>query len=1086
MDLKCGILTLWLLVFTFSVQSQALYGTEWIGEGQAYVKFTVNKTGVYRISYKDLHESDASFLSRNPANWQVFFRGKEVAIRLVGLQNGLFEEQSYLEFYGEKNDGSQDSLLYRPQKRPHPYQTLYSDQSAYFLTFNQTVVGKRVAVYDGSAQGLVPEKYHLQEVVQAFTSDYSFNNLKGIEPFLQQSYFEPHENWTGNMLTADSVGKVTFTLADHLPTTGPIQVEGLVNGRDNAPHQIQVQLEDELPLASLRILGFLSQTFRSTLLPGLLPKNQLTLLFKPERNGAANQFSISYVKVTYPQGFNLSGQTGRVFHLSAGQRQTALVPLQNTPPSAFVYDITDPINCRFLPLKNTGDQVQIVVDGMNQNRKILLASQVLKPMKIESVRLRKSYPAEMDYLILTHGSLKQSAIAYADYRASVEGGAHKPLVVEVDSLFDAFNYGERSPLAIRRFADFMLHSSSVKNLLLLGKANSYPYFVKTATDDLVPTMGYPGSDILLTAGLQGFSQNTPAIPTGRLNVQSNEQVLTYLAKVKRLEGATSNGLWRKQLVHISGGKSENEAESLKSAMHGLETIFENGLLGGEVKSFSKSNPYELVEPVNLAPTVNEGVSLLTFLGHAGPAITDMNFGFASAPQNGFRNSHYPMMIFNGCGVGEIFSRFNTLSTDWLLAPEKGAALVLAHSYYSYETSTARYLTKLYKTLFDNPATWGLAFGRIQQLVNAELDNEGVNLYDTSVLLQMVLQGDPALVMYPLNSPDFSLSPDGMYIQAVVRGSTLKNSDSIQVVVPLTNLGRFEPDQSVAVSLRMIGKKISDQVIHFDSFRYRDTLKINIPNDGMLQKIELRIDPDEQIAELSRDNNTGVLDVDWSIASVGSSYPVNVLPDDVSPVLSVLVNDAVQQNNVLLGPNPELTIELFDENPLSVLDADAVEIFIAPCETCEPEKILSERLTVQRISTNHIQFKTTLTLDEGGTYHLLVFGKDAAGNRTQPPYTLILQVAGTNEPFSFESYPNPASSYVRFELNLPTLDLPAEAILTIYSVLGIPVFEGPLPVRTGKNRILWQAQTPGLYPFRLQLNWQDGRSERRSGNVLWQD
>jgi hypothetical protein len=657
-------------------------------------------------------------------------------------------------------------------------------------------------------------------------------------------------------------------------------------------------------------------------------------------------------------------------------------------------------------------------------------------------------------------------------------------VVEADSLYDAFNYGERSPLALRRFADFMLRHTSVKNVLLIGKANSYPYAIKTAIDDLVPTIGYPGADILLTAGLRGFAPNTPALPTGRLSVTTNEQVFAYLAKVKHFEADTPNGLWRKQIIHVSGGKSRNEAQNLQMTMARLGDIYTSGLLGGQITSFSKSNPYEAVEPINLAPAVNEGVSLITFFGHAGPAITDMNFGFASVPQNGFQNRQYPLMIFNGCGVGEIFSRFNTLSSDWLLAPDKGAAVVLAHSYYSYEAPTTRYLTKLYRALFDDPTTLGKGFGSVQQQVNAALEKEGVDPFDVAVLLQMVLQGDPALSLYPLPNPDYLPIQKGMYIQAAVAGSTLKNSDSLRIIIPLANQGRFVADQSVQVSIRTTGKTQRTNLVRLNAFRYRDTLVYTFPKDITLQKIEVRIDPTEQLVELSRNNNTASLDIDWAQAGDGSSYPVNVFPDVVSPTLSVLVNGSVKENNVTVSKTPELTIYLIDENPLSARDLKAVEVYLTSCDTCGLQRIPPASLAVASLSANQLQITTKLDLTAGETYRLVVFGTDAVGNRTLPPYTLTMNVVGADEPITWLTYPNPAITYVKFELQLNRQELPTESRLIIYNLWGRAVYDESFPIATGKNVLQWQAPLPGYYPYHLRLSWKDGRTETRTGKVVW--
>lgn len=1086
--MRKGLLTAWFFVNALTLNAQNLFGNEWIDSGARYLKLSINRTGIYRLNFEDIKNADSSFLQTNPANWHLFFRGKEVAIRIVGQQDGVFGNQDYVEFYGESNDGSQDSLLYRPRKRLHPYQTLFSDTSAYFLTNSAAQVGKRIPELNIPPATLSPEKFHVQETVQAFTSEYTFNNLKGIEPFLQQSYFEPGEGWSGKLLTADSVGLVQFKLAGRVAANWPIRLEGMVNGRDNQFHRIQVQLDAnaQTPLASLAFPGFLSQSFQATIASETIQNDQLILRFKPEKNGGTNQFSITYVNVSYPQALDMADQATKVFHVPASPRQTALLAIQHVPSASIAYDITDRLNCRYLTTQTRDGLTQVVVDGMDRNRDILLTNQLLKPLTIQPVQFPSAFPKSTDYLIITHASLRQSAKAYADYRASVQGGSHKLLVVEADSLYDAFNYGERSPLALRRFVDFMLANTAVKNMLLIGKANSYPYNVKTAADDLVPTIGYPGSDILLSAGLKGQAANTPAIPTGRLNVTTSEQVFAYLTKVKQAESSTPNGLWRKKIIHISGGKSEDEAQSLQATMSGLGDIFTGGLLGGEVIPFSKSNPYEVIEPVNIAPTVNEGVSLITFFGHAGPAITDMNFGFASPPQNGFRNQFYPLMIFNGCGVGEIFSRFNTLSTDWLLAPNKGSAVVLAHSYYSYEVPTARYLKKLYGELFANPTTLGMAFGSVQQQVNAALEKEGVGAFDVAVLLQMILQGDPALSLYPLPNPDFSVDQNGLYIQASVAGSTLKNSDSLRIVIPLANLGRFVPSQSVPLSVRTTGKNLISNSVRFNAFRYRDTLVYTIPKDETLQKIEVLIDPDRQIAELSRDNNTATLLVDWTKAGAGSSYPMNALPDIVSPALSVLVNGEVKANRALVDTKTNITAYLIDENPLSAGDLNAVDMYLVTCATCAPQRISPQLMTIVPVSANQLQVTTLLELNAGVAYKLIVFGNDAAGNRTQPPYTLAIQVIGTDEPVTFRTYPNPATTYVRFELDLPVRELPTQARLMIYNLLGVPVFDDDFPMGVGKSSFLWQARTPGLYTYSLRLLWSDGRAEIRRGKVIWQD
>jgi hypothetical protein len=210
----------------------------------------------------------------------------------------------------------------------------------------------------------------------------------------------------------------------------------------------------------------------------------------------------------------------------------------------------------------------------------------------------------------------------------------------------------------------------------------------------------------------------------------------------------------------------------------------------------------------------------------------------------------------------------------------------------------------------------------------------------------------------------------------------------------------------------------------------------------------------------------------------------VLPDIVKPALTVLVNGAVKENHATVNTNPELSIYLVDENPLLPSDLMAVEVYLANCDTCSLQRIPQESLVITAMSANQLRVTTTLALQAGETYKLIVFGKDAVGNRTQPPYTLTLRVVGTDEPVTFITYPNPATTYVRFELNLSMQVLPIESKLTIYNIWGLPVYDDKFPISIGKNALLWQAQTPGLYPYILRLVWNDGRTETRTGKVIW--
>src|SRR5690606_33677644 len=98
-----------------------------------------------------------------------------------------------------------------------------------------------------------------------------------------------------------------------------------------------------------------------------------------------------------------------------------------------------------------------------------------------------------------------------------------------------------------------------KQLLLIGHTVSFQTRVpreligvydrnkEYETMELIPTIGYPGSDLLIVDGLNiNNTENIPAIPVGRISATDNSQVLHYLNKVKTYEGMPSqDAIWQK-------------------------------------------------------------------------------------------------------------------------------------------------------------------------------------------------------------------------------------------------------------------------------------------------------------------------------------------------------------------------------------------------------------------------------------------------------------------------------------------------------------------------------------------------------------
>ena len=151
------------------------FGNEWIEPNQQYYKVTVGETGIYRLTYADLQDAGFPVAGVDPRRLQLFFRGQEQAIAVPGQQDARFDLTDEILFYGQQNDGTLDTELYlAPEAQPHPSYNLYSDTTAYFLTWRLDAgVGRRMATFsENNVSNLPAEPFHLKEETQRFATEF--------------------------------------------------------------------------------------------------------------------------------------------------------------------------------------------------------------------------------------------------------------------------------------------------------------------------------------------------------------------------------------------------------------------------------------------------------------------------------------------------------------------------------------------------------------------------------------------------------------------------------------------------------------------------------------------------------------------------------------------------------------------------------------------------------------------------------------------------------------------------------------------------------------------------------------------------
>lgn len=824
--------TLAVIIFLASTHSIAqkwsgVNGNEWLAGkySQPWVRIGVTAKGIHKINVSDLPQA---FKDADKNRLELWHRGTQVSI--------IKADASEIVFYGVPNDGASDALLFRlPVSRKNPYYSIYSDESSYFLTVNPSTNGNRAVVATPSANpSPVAVASHVKNDVKIYKNEYSHSSSIYYRPSTYNSYFEEGKQYTGTSLVGAILGaniqvqnpKSVLYSSSYVPEPFSFQIKFPVGANTK---KIVVHLKARLGASTAEVfVGKTAATLRSV---GTLSVSELndydfnidlqdsdfdangvgTLGFKSTQVGyEGSGYSVSFFTLTYDQALNMQSLNSYEFELPAvGGGTQSSVSISNAPAGVQVYDITNPDVPKVIP----GTPSALLIDRDGTKINLLATNQVttVAAGKITSTTFTEINPASFDYLIVCSNSLINSANTYATYRKdSSPGKKYKPLVITIRDLYNQFNYGEPSAVAIRRFTDYMISDGQKdsKYLLLLGRSNTFPERMTREIPDEVPTVGYPGSDLLLTDGLAGTPDDVPAVPVGRVAAISDQQVLDYLAKVQKFESQTTIA-WRKNVIHMNGGKTQTEITQFSNYLNSIATDITSSPFSGNVIPKLKTVASDNVIEMNFAPELNgTGVGMVTYFGHGGVDKTDYNAGYVSDPAKGYNNpDNFPILFYNGCGVNNIFSGRNGLfgttpstsvrpmSLDWLITPNKGAVVVFGNTWDAFASTSNEYLDKLYTQIFTVTDLNRKSIGNIvkevarltklqkQYTYNVGQNSRVASYYDAdrANVHQVLLQGDPALNILitdgalPVDLVSFTAKPENDKVRVEWLTASEKNN-----------------------------------------------------------------------------------------------------------------------------------------------------------------------------------------------------------------------------------------------------------------------------------------------------------------------
>ena len=834
------------------------YGNEWINASQTYVKFPINKEGIYRINRDDLVRINNGFLTVNPKNIQIFGKGKEQAIYVYGENDLSFDSGDYIEFYAEANDGFFDKGMYKnADEQSNPYYSLVNDTLYYYITWKDSPEAKkRIRNYSSADY----DNYTAINKVQV--SDlYQYTNAfywgQRVSPYSSgKGWFDNKTFVYGAPITK------SFTL-NHRISTSDVQSYFSVCGAPNSSvytaikHHLKISYNSEVMYDTL-YKAYENAQSSFTIDDAKISSETLNLKFsaniqddKPDRN------VIAYVKLKYSRDLDFNAISYASFSINPIS-ETRKLTLQNfTNDNTVLYNLS--LNERTF-LKSSGSDLSAIIHNSTQESKIVVStkSKIIPVTKFINVKIKdyKNLSEEPDYIIISHSSLTSVTNEYVVYR---QAQGYKVLNVDIDNLYNQFSYGiNKHPLAIRNFLAYITSKYKKPHFLfLIGKAIHTRDFRKNTEaykKCLVPTMGNPSSDNLFSADFVN-DKSYPTIATGRIAVRNTTELSYYLNKVKEYE-QTSPAIWQKNVIHFGGGGDINQQTRFKNYLLEYQRILEDTLWGGYVSTFLKhsSDAIQISVSDSISRLINNGVGLITFFGHGYANGFDQNIDEPSSYHN---NGKYPLIIANSCLSGDLHinSDEQNISSQWTLINKKGAIAFAA----SADIGFPGYLHQLSKSFFESLSyrKYHQALGDV--LKDAEEKYEDFlpsNIFAQKTIFDFTLQGDPAIVIYSFEKPDLFI--DESMVDIKDEPITTKK-DSFDIYIKYQNIGRAFNNVFFIELTRYFPDGTSKQYNYLRSAcHYSGLLKVRLAVDPIIgvgtNKLKIRLDALGQIDEIKENNN----------------------------------------------------------------------------------------------------------------------------------------------------------------------------------------------------------------------------------------
>jgi|GEM_PF-3361564 len=807
------------------------------------IRIPIREDGFYRLYGEDLNVPAAV----DPSSMAIWNRGVLIPIRVV-IEEPVdeFKNTDWIEFYaeGRKRDDLLGRWTYVENK--------YGLDNAYYLVWDQSNP-PRFTDQDASSSGNDPAAYHWWVLHNEANT---VPSLSGHEGAIDDEWY-----W-GGQFSPGSIVK-PFTIPDLAEGHSQGEIRARFQAMSDYMHEISLFVNGDR-IAASSWNGYGDTVIEGENLNLLTGANELEIV---SSGHDYSRIHLDWFAIRYPRLYQVSAAQTAFAPSAEGRREYRIGGLN---PGQRIELYESEAGIRFVGYDDRADENgyvyfrsqlpdTAVIWAVKPNGWNTVEDLPDLPVRVEPHQPVTDEMRRAEYLVIYPAEFLEAARSFRDLHLT-NGDVVSADIVDIQHVFEEFSYGLSDPHALRTFLQWSLENWTDPPLyvLLLGDGtwDYNGYLNDQASLNLIPSYGNPASDNFYMS--LNDTSYYPDIYLGRIPALNASQAWNAYEKVRRYGLDPEPSLWRKRVLFVNGGATQNDFDYFASWTNIISyfVVSKPPILGAtQVIAKDAEGYWPGYYNSSIRAAVDSGCVVMNFFGHG--ATQTWDFMFETEDVDSLMNdTRLPLVLSPTCFTGDFANPRDTVFAEHFLRlddEEHGAIGFFGSSGTAFQDKGGVYAYRILESLFLNddrhigPAiAW------------AKLNGDGHMTPEDSIMATVFnFLGDPLVSLVLPTEPDPHI--DQSLVTIMPEEPAV--GDSIRLDITVLNEGA-QWDQPFTVRAIQGSQEIASGEFSADTLNNPGRLSWFAPLLPGPQAVDIVVDPDLTVPDIDRSDNEITLNIDY--------------------------------------------------------------------------------------------------------------------------------------------------------------------------------------------------------------------------------